>query len=99
MSGSRPEQLNDVQLRMLAERYVWWQPPHETLLEPAALLWSVLKGGTADDYLLVRRHYGEPALIDALRNAPPGAIDDRSWQFWRRRFGLPDAPPPRRRLG
>ena len=65
---------------------------------PITLLWSVLKTGTADDYLAVRDRFGEPALIDALRRAPPGAIDDRSWQFWHRQFGLPDTPPPRRRF-
>ena len=27
-------------------------------------------------------------LLDALRRAPPGAIDDRSWRFWHRRSGV-----------
>jgi hypothetical protein len=99
MRSNRSGQLSDVQLRALAARYVWWRPPDETLSEPVALLRSVLKAGTAEDYVLVRGHYGEPALIEALLSAPPGAIDDRSWRFWRRRFGLPDTPPPRRQLG
>ena len=46
MSSSRPEQLDDLQLRALAGRYVWWQPADETLRNPIALLWSVLKTGT-----------------------------------------------------
>ena len=72
MSSSQPEQLDHLQLRALTGRYVWWQPADEILRNPIALLWSVLKTGTADDYLPVRDRLGEPALIDALRRAPPG---------------------------
>ena len=98
MTTPRSDWLSDPALVKLAARYVWWQPTDATLRKPQAFLRSVLSTGTAEDYLVVRDRFGEPALIEALHAAPPGAIDDRSWQFWRRRFGLPDAPPPRRRL-
>ena len=98
MTTRSHDHANNATLAALAARYVWWQPVDATLREPLALLWSVLKTGTAEDYLVVRDRFGEAALIDALRRAPPGAIDDRSWQFWHRQFGLPDTPPPRRRL-
>jgi hypothetical protein len=86
------------ELARLAARYVWWQPAECTLRAPSVLLWSVLKTGTAEDYVALRELYGEPALVAALQVAPPGAIDDRSWYFWRRHFGLPETPPPRRRF-
>jgi hypothetical protein len=89
----------DPRLAELAARYVWWQPPAVTCREPLPLLWSVLKLGTAEDYLAVRNRFGRAALIDALRRAPQGALDERSWVFWRRHFGLPEAPWPRRWFG
>jgi hypothetical protein len=91
-SATRPK------LAELAARYVWWQPVEATLREPLPLLWSVLKIGTAEDYVALRELVGEAALIDALRRAPPGAIDERSWVFWHRHFGLPEAPLPTRRF-
>jgi hypothetical protein len=74
----------DPRLAELAARYVWWQPPAVTCREPLPLPWSVLNLGTAEDYLAVRDRFGEAALIDALRRAPPGALDERSWVFSRR---------------
>jgi hypothetical protein len=82
----------------LAARYVWWQPAAETLERPIVLLWQILKIGTAEDYVLARRIWGEAALKAALENALPGALDERSWAFWRRYFRLPSRPPPRRRF-
>ena len=98
MTAQHPDRSDDPALARLAARYVWWQPIDETLREPVTLLWSVLSIGTADDYVAVRDRFGEPALIDALRRAKPGAIDDRSWWFWHRHFRLPVPPPPRRRF-
>jgi hypothetical protein len=89
---------SDPKLAELAARYVWWQPVETTLREPLPLLWSVLKIGTAEDYVALRDRVGEAALIDALRRAPPGALDERSWVFWHRRCGLPEAPFPDRRF-
>jgi hypothetical protein len=96
-TGDSPSR-TDRKLAAITARYVWWQPVEETLREPTVLLWSVLKTGTAEDYLAIRDRFGEAALIDALRHAPPGAIDDRSWLFWHRHYRLPETPPPRRRL-
>jgi hypothetical protein len=89
----------DPRLPELTARYVWWQPPAVTCREPLTLLWSILKLGTAEDYIAVRDLFGQAALVDALRRAPPGAVDERSWLFWHRHFGLPEAPWPRRRFG
>jgi hypothetical protein len=83
----------------LARRYVWWQAPAETLREPAKLLCQILSLGTAEDYLLALGIWGEAAFRDALRHALPGAIDDRSWAFWHRYYGLEIPPPPRRSFG
>jgi len=99
MTASEAEHgATDPKLAELAARYVWWQPVEATLREPLPLLWSVLKIGTAEDYVALRALVGEPALIDALRRAPPGALDERSWVFWHRHYGLPEVPLPTRRF-
>ena len=80
----------------LAARYVWWQAPAETLRNRSRLLCQILSLGTAEDYVLAVEIWGEAAFRDALRNALPGALDDRSWAFWHRYYDLEIPPPPRR---
>ena len=80
----------------LARRYVWWQSPSQTLADSAKLLCQILNIGTAEDYLAALEIWGEQAFRDALRNALPGALDDRSWAFWHRYYGMEIPPPPRR---
>lgn len=83
-------------LEQLALRYVWWQSAAETLAAPEKLITQVLSLGRPEDYAQLRDAYGEPAIVAALENAAPGAIDPRSWQYWRLRFGLPERDPPAR---
>jgi hypothetical protein len=80
----------------LARRYVWWQPAEETLASPETLLRQILKIGTADDYVAARRHWGEEAFRRALISAPADSLDERSWVFWHRHYGLPEKPFPKR---
>jgi hypothetical protein len=83
----------------LAERYVWWLEPAETLREPPILLRQILRLGTADDYVAARHAWGEAAFKSALVTAPPGALDKRSWMFWHRHYHLRAKAFPRRRFG
>jgi hypothetical protein len=80
----------------LALRYVWWQSAAETLASPETLLRQILKIGTADDYVTGCALWGEDAFKRALTSAPPGSLDERSWEFWHRHYGLPETPLPRR---
>jgi hypothetical protein len=82
----------------LAKRYVWWQGPAETLENVPQLLRQIMALGTPADYATALGLWGKNAFVCALLEAPPGALDDRSWYFWRRHFGLPEAPPPARRF-
>lgn len=84
------------ELETLARRYVWWQTATETMASPEVLLRQILKIGTAQDYVVARAYWGEPAFRQALTAAPPGAIDERSREFWHRQYGLPPQPPQRR---
>ncbi len=84
--------------RALARRYVWWQSTEETLVDVPRLLRQIMRLGTPGDYAAAVRLWGREAFREALVAAPPGALDDRSWYFWRRHFGLPEVPPPARRF-
>lgn len=84
--------------RTLAQRYLWWQSPEETLADVPRLLQQIMQLGTPADYAAAVTLWGRDAFRSALVAAPPGVLDARSWSFWRRHFGLPDTPPPTRRF-
>jgi hypothetical protein len=88
----------DAELREIAARYVWWQPPAVTLARPRHFLCQVMALGMAEDVRTVRRVMGDPALLDALEHAPPGVMDPKSWNFWHLFFGRRPPPLPERPL-
>ncbi len=82
----------------LARRYVWWRPAEDALARLPTLLCQIMATGTASDYVSARRIWGEQAFRGALTHAPPGAMDERSWIFWHRLFGMSARPMPLRRF-
>ena len=50
----------------------------------------------ADTLAAHLRSYALAGVKAALETALPGALDERSWAFWRRHYGMPPAPLPRR---
>lgn len=80
----------------LAQAYVWWQEPEETLKDPAKILRQILQMGTPSDYAAACDIWGEAAFRDALVTAPPGALDERSWVFWHGVYHIAITPLPRR---
>ena len=82
----------------LAAAYVWWQPAGVTLRDPALVLRQILSMGTPPDYEAACRLWGEDAFKAALISSPPGAIDERSWQFWHGVYGIEPSPLPTRRF-
>jgi hypothetical protein len=80
-------------LESIAARVCWWQPPAETLAETGVFLCRVMTLGTWDDCMACVRHFGRDAMRDALRNAPPGILDARSWNFWHHWLDLYPIPP------
>jgi hypothetical protein len=79
-------------LEELARRYVWWQEPATTLARQDHFLCQLMQLGTLEDMNAARRIYGDDAFRNALRTAPPGVLDARSWNFWH--LVLFKAPPP-----
>lgn len=98
MSAARRGLSRGKRLR-LAARYVWWLDPPDALRKPRILLRQILRLGTEDDYVAARQQWGAAAFKRALVDAPPGALDERSWVFWHRHFQLKLKPLPRRRFG
>lgn len=70
--------------RMLnvARRVVWFQDPHDTLKNPYQFMAYVMRYGTVEDVIAVREVTGMEGFEEALRHAPPGIIDKRSWAYW-----------------
>ena len=83
-------------MEALALRYVWWQSAAETLASPEVLLRQILRIGTANDYVAGCMLWSEDAFRRALTSAPPGSLDERSWVFWHRHYGLPERSFPKR---
>lgn len=84
-------------LHRLAARYVWWQSPDETLSRQDHFLCQVLQLGTTEDVRAARGLLGDDSFRAALRAAPPGVLDARSWNYWHLiLFRSPPPPPPQR---
>ncbi len=87
------------EVRQLAEKYVWWQPPEQAVQRRDLLLCQLMQLGAWDDVCLARRLFGDEAFKQALKDAPPGVLDRRSWIYWNRFYGrVPVPPPPERPL-
>jgi hypothetical protein len=95
---SSSRRLSGRKLAELARRYVWWLKPAEVARDPDRLIRQILSLGLPEDYLFLEDHFGRQRIIAALRSAPPGSIDPRSWTFWHRQFRLPVPPLPKRRI-
>lgn len=86
-------------LHRVARRVVWFKPPEETLRDPVLFLNHAMTWGTIEDLRVVRTHFTDDELREALRNAHPGIFDDRSWSYWHLVLRLGPAPAlPARRL-
>lgn len=83
-------------LKHLAEKYIWWKTPDETLAQPERLFAQVMNIGDYDDVLTLVATVGENALREVLTKAEIGQFSERSWAYWHYRLGLalPEQLPP-----
>ena len=81
------------QLEELARRYVWWLAPAVALANHAHLLCQIMQLGTWEDIRTAKQRFGEDAFREALRAAPPGVLDERSWNFWHLNLFHREPPP------
>jgi hypothetical protein len=89
-------QRNRAILKQLAEKYIWWKTPDETLAQPERLFAQVMNIGDYEDVLSLIGSVGENALREVLVNAEVGQFSERSWAYWHYRLGLalPEQIPP-----
>lgn len=89
----------DSPIETVAKRLFWWKTPEEALRDKTRFLAQVMALGTAKDIAAAETEYPPNAWKAALRNAPPGVIDVRSWHYWHYKFGMTPVPPlPARKL-
>jgi hypothetical protein len=88
----RAEESHSDDLPAIARRLCWWEPPSTTLKNTPLFLCRIMALGTWDDICTAIEHYGEDAFGDALKNAPPGLFDPRSWHYWHHRLNLLPVP-------
>lgn len=82
----------------LARRLVWFEPPEQALADPIRFLAYAFRDARSADMAVIREHLGDDDLREALRRAPPGIIDPRSWAYWHLMLDLPLGPMPQRAL-
>ena len=83
----------------MAQKYVWWKPPGETLCDPVLLVAQMMTMGTLEDVQWMLSCTSDDELRTVLRDPPVGVFNGRSWTYWHRRLnGDPIPPLPRRRV-
>ena len=76
----------------IARRVCWWEPADVTLGNTPLFLCRVMVLGTWEGVCVAIDCYGREAFGKALRSAPPGLFDYRSWHYWHHRLGLLPIP-------
>lgn len=80
-------------LAKVPQRLFWWMPPDEALRDEVRFLAQVMALGTWDDVEVSQAAYPDEVWKSALKNAPAGVLDPRSWNFWHVRLGMMPVPP------
>jgi hypothetical protein len=83
-------------LTALARKYIWWQPPQESLRDHRRLVAQVMNIGTHSDVEALRAEFGDEEFKRAIQLARLGEFSTRSWNYWHLILSLakPHAVPP-----
>ncbi|GKQ51867.1 hypothetical protein [Bradyrhizobium sp. Ce-3] len=76
---------NDL-LEQFRRKYLWWKPGDGRPFSEERVIAQTMNLGTYDDILLLEDAVGQARLVEIMRRAEPGWINDRSWEFWRGRL-------------
>jgi hypothetical protein len=88
---------HNADLFRVAPRVIWFESAEQALANPVRFIAYLMTYGTLEDIEVVRRYVDLDDFREALDQAPPGVIDERSWAYWNTVFGRYPAPPlPRR---
>jgi hypothetical protein len=87
------------QTSKLSQKLVWFEPPSLALADPIRFLAYAFRYARAAEMSLLREYLSDDELRQALRQAPPGIIDPRSWAYWHLVFDMDPQPLPQRQIG
>ena len=94
----KPIPLTD-EVRAVSRQVIWFEEPEQAVSDPVRFLIYAMTYATFENMEIIRQHVTDDDMRDALRNAPPGIIDPRSWSYWHLKLGQYPAPElPVRRL-
>jgi hypothetical protein len=82
----------------VADRVVWFEPPERALDDTIRFLTYVMTYATTEEISVVRRYVELDDFREALEQAPPGIMDERSWAYWNIVTGRYPVPPMPRRV-
>jgi hypothetical protein len=86
------------ELLAVAPHVIWFEPPAKALADPIRFLAYLMTYGTIEEIAVVRRYVDLADFREALEQAPPGIIDERSWAYWNTVTGRYPVPPMPRRV-
>lgn len=84
--------LRNAELEALARRSIWFEEPEQALSDPKRFIAYAMTYASHEDMATIRKYVTDEELREALRNAPPGIIDPRSWAYWHLKLGQHPAP-------
>jgi len=87
------------EISAIARRVIWFEEPELALRDSVRFLAYAMTYATYEDMKAIRKHFRDEDLKEALKKAPPGIIDIRSWSYWHLKLGQYPAPEmPTRKL-
>ncbi len=77
-----PELAQDDEMRAIARRVKWFEPPERALGDVLRFLTYLMIYGRPEDVQPVMRRLGREAFRHALKHGPRGIMDERSRAYW-----------------
>jgi hypothetical protein len=86
------------QTEAMAARIIWFEPAEQALADPIRFVAYAARYALPADMQLLRQFINDNEFRQALKKAPPGIIDPRSWAYWHLMLDIPAPPLPERQL-
>jgi hypothetical protein len=87
------EQSAATELLRIAKNVIWFEAPEQALRDPNRFLAYLMTYGSIEDVAVASRHFSDESFEAALRYAPPGIFDIRSWTYWHLYYSHDPVPP------
>lgn len=70
------------ELLQIARRINWFEPPETLIRDKDRFLLYFMQYCLDTDIPTMRRHFSDHEFRQALKNRPPGILDERSLAYW-----------------